>query len=175
MLISGWLIEITPMGKILFSVVLSLFGFHPIHVSITDVVLDTNRKALEFTSKVFLDDIEAHIRLEKSEPFLDITNLGEGRTLDDLIAPYFGNKVMVMVNGKQKNVEYIGAEIEADVIYLYYQVTQIKKLKILTMENRILTDLYDDQVNMVHFKMENGDLKSMRTTPEATKGTLEFD
>lgn len=163
------------MGSILFSMVLTWFSLHPIHVSITDVNLDEDRKALEFSSKVFLDDMEAHLRLERSEPFLDITALPKTLSLDALIEPYFNERISVSINGKAKEVDYVGAEIDGDVIYLYFQVLQVKKLKALTIENRILTDLYDDQVNMMHFKLPNGKLKSLRTTPDTPEGTLEFN
>lgn len=148
---------------------------HPIHVSITDVELDRERNALEFTTRVFLDDLEKKFRQEQNDPYFDLTDPEQGKSVDDLIVPYFNKIISISVNGKKRTVEYLGSEIEEDAVYLYYQVTAVRKLKVLMVESRILTDLFDDQVNMLHFKTESGELRSLKTTKTDPVGSIAFD
>lgn len=161
------------MGLKLFLMVVGLWVLHPIHVSITDVEHDVSRKALEFTSRIFLDDIEQHVRYNLDELYLDITQPTEGFSTDKLIKDYFLPRMKVTVNGKLKEIDYVGHEIDGDAINIYYQVLGVKKLKSLTMENRILVDLYSDQVNMVHVKFQ-GKLRSMKMTPDEPFSSLDF-
>ena len=150
-----------------------LYLFHPIHVSITDVEHDKERNALEFTSRVFLDDLEKHIQYTLNEPYLDITQPTEGYTTEKLIRDYFLERMSIDVNGKSKKIDYLGHEIEGDAVNIYYQILGVKKLKSLSIENNILLDLYTDQVNMTHVKF-NGELKSMRATPDNPRNSLDF-
>ena len=79
----------------------------------------------------------------------------------------------VQVNGKAKEIDYVGHEIDGDAVNVYYQVLNVRKFRSITMENNILLDFYTDQVNMVHVKFE-GELRSMRMTPDEPVSTLKF-
>lgn len=161
------------MGIKLLLMVMGLWMIHPIHVSITDVVHDKERNALEFTTRIFLDDIEKHIQFNTNSPYLDLTDPDEGISPKNLIKEYVMKRLTVQVNGKSCEIDYVGHEIEGDAVNVYYQVLSIKKLKTLTIKNMILTDLYTDQVNMVHIKFE-GKLRSMKMTPDQLQATLDF-
>lgn len=162
------------MGIKLFLMVTGLWVMHPIHVSITDVEHDKERQALEFTSRIFLDDIEKHIQYIVNEPYLDLTQPKTGFSSKKLIKEYFLERMSVEVNGKLREIDYLGHEIDGDAVNVYYQILNIKKLKSLSVANNILLDLYSDQVNMTHVKF-NGSLKSMKATPENSRSTLYFN
>ncbi len=161
------------MGSILFLMVLGLLQLHPIHVSVTDAEWDKERKALEFTSRIFLDDIEKHIRIQINEPYLDLTSPAINQSTDDLVKNYLFKNLMISVNEKEKEISYVGHEIEGDAVILYYQVLQVKKLKSLAIRSTILADLYEDQVNMLHIKW-NGSLRSMKMTRDEPSSSLDF-
>ena len=161
------------MGLKLFLVVMGWWLIHPIHVSVTDVEYDEDRKALEFTSRIFLDDIELHIRYNRNQPYLDITAPKNELTSDQLVKDYVMPLLEVQVNGKTKEIDYVGHEIDGDAVNVYYQVLNVRKFRSITMKNNILLDFYTDQVNMVHVKFE-GELRSMRMTPDEPVSTLKF-
>ena len=148
--------------------------FHPIHISVTDINFDQERDALEIMTKVFLDDIEKEIRSINKEQYLDITKPGQGRTTDDLLKPYLKERFKIKVNGKEVEYSYLGHELETEALYLYFEVVKIKKLKSITVENTILLKYFDDQVNMVHVKVD-GKLRSMKMTEGEEVGTLAYD
>ncbi len=161
------------MGSILFSMVVGLSLLHPIHVSVTDVEWDTDRKALEFTSRIFLDDIEKHIRVQLDEPYLDLSNPSIEQSTDDLVKKYLLNNITLLINDKAEDIDYLGHEIEGEAVILYFQVLRVKKLKSLSLKSTILTDLYQDQVNMLHIKW-NGELRSMKMTADEPSSSLNF-
>ncbi|MEQ8477031.1 DUF6702 family protein [Fulvivirga sp.] len=147
---------------------------HPIHITVTDINFDQERSALEIVSKVFLDDLESEIRSLKKEEYLDITKPGEKRTTDDLLRPYIKERFKVMVNGKEVECVYLGHEVETEAIYLYLEVEKVKKFKSISVENTVLLNFFDDQVNMVHVKVD-GKLRSMKIESGEEVGTLEYD
>ncbi len=147
---------------------------HPIHISVTDINFDEEHNALEIISKVFIDDIENEIRALNKEEYLDITKPGKGRTTDDLLKPYLKERFKITVNGKEVECNYLGHEIETEALYLYFEVEKVKKLKSITVENTIMLNYYDDQVNMVHVKVD-GKLRSMKMASGEEVGTLEYD
>lgn len=147
---------------------------HPIHITVTDINFDRERGALEIITKVFLDDLEKEIRSIKKEDYLDITKPGKARTTDDLLKPYIKERFKVMVNGKEVECNYLGHEIETEAVYLYLEVEKVKKLKSLSVENTVLLNFFDDQVNMVHVKVD-GKLRSMKIESGEEVGTLDYD
>ena len=152
------------MGLKLILVVAWQWFLHPIHLTVTDVEHDTDRQALEFSTKIFLDDLEFAIRDELGEPFIDITDPGEGRTTEALVRAFVLDRLTVRVNDKEEKIDYLGGEIDGDAMIIYYQILGVKKLKTLEVSNRIFLERFDDQVNMIHLKTDDG-LKSIRCTP----------
>lgn len=148
--------------------------FHPIHISITDINFDQEKDALEIVTKVFIDDLEKEIRQLQKEEYLDITKPGKDRTTDDLLIPYLKERIKIEVNGKAVDCAYLGHEVETEAIYLYFQVEKVKKLNSIAVENSILLNYYDDQVNMVHVKVD-GKLRSMKIESGKEVGLLEYE
>jgi hypothetical protein len=163
------------MSSYLISMVLmwSISLFHPLHLSVTDVEYDELNKTLKFTSRLFVDDIEKEIRTTLNEPYLDITNPTGNRSTNEIIAPYIKEKYKVFVNGKEEVINYLGHELEDEAIYCYFEIDKVEMINDLTIENSILLDYYDDQVNMVHLKVD-GKLRSTKITPEKRQGMFEF-
>lgn len=153
-----------------------LFGnsdIHPIHVSVTDVEYDAERKALEIVSHIFLDDLEKHIRLIKNEPYLDVLNPKGDKTSNDLIKNYYKERFKLIVNGKEEDYNFLGYEHEGAAVYIYFELEKVKKLKSLTVRNEILLQLFDDQVNLVHVKVD-GKIRSMKLEDGDEMDTLEY-
>ena len=162
------------MANIILLSVFSLISiFHPIHVSVTEIEYDQERKALEMTMRIFVDDLELAIRNDLNEPTLDITLPRNGKTTDELVEAYIRKNFKLKVNGKEQEFEYLGQEIELPVIYVYIQSTNIKKLKDIEVYNSIITETYDDQTNIIHIEVD-GEIRSMKLDEENKKDVLTF-
>ena len=149
------------------------FSLHPIHVSVCDIEYDEESKSLEIVQKIFLDDLEKAIRVQLNDPQMDITKPGKDRTTDELVKNYLQRHLKIGVNGKEESYNYLGHKLEVDALHAYLEVEKIKKLNSLEVFSDILTTEYDDQVNLVHVKVD-GKVRSMKLTESNRKDILEY-
>lgn len=135
---------------------------HPIHISVCDIAYDKERKALEIVQRIFLDDLELAIRNSRDEPYLDILD-PKNNTTDNLLKDYLNEHFQLKVNGAASAYSYLGHEIEGDAVYCYLELEKINELKSIGVFSSILTDEYDDQVNLVHVEVDDN-IRSMKLT-----------
>ena len=163
------------MLKFFVSMVLALLSIlHPLHVSVCEIEYDSNKKSLEIIQRIFLDDLESEIRLDLNQPELDITLPNNGLTLDQMTKTYLLKRLKIEINGKPIEYYYLGHEIEGDAILCYIEIEKIRKLKSIKVESSILSDLFDDQVNIVHVEVDNK-IKSMKLTPNNRLEEFTYD
>jgi hypothetical protein len=153
---------------------LSFLGaFHPFHVSVCDVAINTNKSRLEVTQKIFIDDLEVALRQYSNNQKLDIINQSTEPEFQALIKRYFLQKVKMTINEKSSDYTFLGAEIENDVMWCYLEVSNVKQLKTFELENAVLTEAFDDQMNLVHVTVA-GKTKSLRLRQNEISGILTF-
>lgn len=146
---------------------------HPLHVSVTEIAFDTKEKELEITLRVFTDDLELAIRDAKKNENLDLLKPAN-TTIDKLVWEYLEPRFKVSVEGKPQPVKYLGHEKDEDVLVFYIQVQPVKNFQTLSITNSIITELYDDQANLVNVTL-NDKTKSLRLMRNNPSGTLSFD
>ena len=147
--------------------------FHPFHVSICEIELDAESKALQISEHVFLDDLEETLN-KLYNVRLDIVNPENKQLRDSLIQDYLLSHLIVTVDGKQRKRAYLGHEIEKDALWCYIEYYGIKKMKNLRITNTIFFDMYDDQNTLIHMK-HNGNTKSKRLTSSKPTEIFEFE
>lgn len=162
------------MANILLLTIFSfLIFFHPLHVSVTEIEHDPEEKRLEIIMRIFIDDLELSIKNEVDQPYMDITQPGEGSSTDKLLKNYLDGRLKIKVNGKEKDVEYVGHEVELPVMYIYAQVRNVKKLKEISVFNSLIMETYDDQTNLVHVE-SGGKTKSLKLNEKRKEDQLIF-
>jgi hypothetical protein len=67
----------------------------------------------------------------------------------------------------------LGRKYEDDMVYLFLEVENIEAFEYLSVENSILTDLFEDQKNMIHFT-SNDFKKSFILEKELSKRTINY-
>lgn len=153
---------------------LTIFGgFHPFHVSVCDVTMNTDKSRLEITQKIFIDDLEVGLRQFANDQKLDIVAQSSQQEIQALIKRYFIQNVTIKANDKPVEYSFLGSEKEGDVMWCYIEVTNIKHLKSFEIGNAVLTETFDDQMNLVHVKVA-GKTKSLRLRKNETIGSLTF-
>ncbi len=130
--------------------------------------------ALQITSRVFIDDLDK-LLLERYDIKAKLNTDNESRLADEYLEKYLRSKFVVEVNGSTAPYTYIGRKYDADVLIFYVEVPNIElsSLKSIQIENEILTDLFEDQQNVVHLKLGN-DKKSFVLVKSRTKGMLKL-
>jgi hypothetical protein len=150
------------------------FCLHPLHVSVTEIELDDKDKELEVMMRVFVDDMESTLRNKLNQPELDILEPKNGKTTDQMASAYIQEHFKVTLDGKPQKINYLGHEREAEAFIFYIQVSGVKKFKTIQVMNDIITELHDDQSNLVHVTVHDK-VKSLRLTRDTPSDKLTFE
>jgi hypothetical protein len=123
---------------------------HAFHLSKTDIVYQPKEKTLQLTMHVFIDDLE--LALEKQgKTSLSIGTEKEKAGVNDLIIKYLQQNLSLTVNNKKTALSFVGKEATADrqALWIYLEVKDVKSIKTLSVENKVLMEVHGDQKNMV--------------------------
>ena len=156
------------------SILYSLFLFlHPIHISVSEINYSEKDKALQITSRIFIDDLELSIRAQRNEPELDLINPKNGLTTDKMVNEYVMKHLTVKLDGKVQKLTFLGMEREDPALICYIEIENVKKFKTIEVRNDIIMETHNDQSSIVHVTYK-GPVKSMRLTTDKPVGTLTF-
>ncbi len=125
---------------------------HDLHLSKAQVHYNVQSESFEVSMHIFIDDLELAMQEANLENPRIATNR-EHEKADSLIHVYLDKHFSVVADGKKVNFEFLGKEDSDDLlaIWCYLEGTQIPKPDQLSIANRILVDLYDDQKNILAF------------------------
>lgn len=159
--LSFWLFTTTPIAPA-----------HKFYVSVTNVEYSESEAALQIISRIFIDDVEEVLQA-RYDFKAGLATEEESPMSDFYIKKYFNSKFKVLVNGEVMNVNFLGRRYDKDLVVCYMEVTDVSalKLKSVEIENTLLTDIFEEQRNLVHFKIM-GTKKSVVLTSDNTKGLL---
>jgi hypothetical protein len=149
------------------------FLLHPIHIAVYEINYSEKDKALQITSRIFIDDLELAIRVQRNEPELDLLEPKNGLTTDKLVSEYVTRHFGVKLDGKVQKLTFLGMELEEPALICYIEVENVKKIKIIEVRNDIIMEIHDDQYNLVHVTYK-GPIKSMRLTRSSPVGAITF-
>ena len=156
-------------------VLLLIFHFmHPFHVSVCDIKYSKPQESLQITHRIFIDDLENAIRNENGI-FLDIIKSEEEnkKSLEEYVQKYIGHRFLISINGKDMQPVYLGMELEGDVVWIYWETSEIIAPKNLKIFNSILLEQFDDQINLTHVDI-NGTIKTVKTDQRKNTGKVSF-
>lgn len=144
--------------KGLLLLVLPLIAFtsmHKFYMSVTNLVYSEKDAALQITSRIFIDDLEA-VFIERFEFEAKLATNDESSESDKYLKKYLNTKFELTINGQSKAYDFIGKKYEDDMVIIYLEVPElnINDLKTISLKNEILTDLFDEQQNITHFKIK---------------------
>ena len=134
---------------------------HAIHVSVSEINYSEKDKALQITSRIFIDDLELAIRARLNNPELDILHPDKGQTTDQLVSAYLADHLKFKLDNKLVKIRYIAHEIEDVAIICYIEIEGVKKFKTLEILNNVIQEIHNDQSNLVHITYK-GPVKSYR-------------
>ena len=146
---------------------------HPIHISVTEINYNEKSKSLQITSRIFVDEMELGVRAQRKEPELDILNPNNGLTTKQLINNYVAAHFKMKIDGKPARVNFLGFEKEDISFVSYLEIENVKKLKTIEVFDDLITEIHDDQSNLVHVTYK-APIKSARLTRENTSEIFTF-
>jgi hypothetical protein len=162
-----------------FEIMITLFCsflllLHPIHLSVSEINYSEKDKALQITSRIFIDDLETSIRKKLNQPELDVLKPNPGQTTDQLVSSYINDHFKIKLYGKPQKLNYLGHEIEDAAIICYIEIEKVKKFKTLEVLNNMIQETHEDQSNLVHVTYK-GPVKSLRLMRDKPVDILTFE
>ena len=163
------------MKKLLILLVLPLLAFtaaHKFYVSVTNVNYSEKDSAFQITSRIFIDDFEAVLK-ERYGVDAKLATAEESPIADEYIEKYFRTKFVVRLNGELASYSFLGKKYDADVVICYLESPDavLSELNTIEIQNEILTDLFEEQKNLVHVKWKDNK-RSFILIKENNKGML---
>ncbi len=145
---------------------------HPLHLSVCDIYLNEKTQSVEISQRIFADDLESALR-----PLLgEKTDLFKPQNPEQLSAA-IGNYVMknfrLGINNKQANINYLGYELDEDVVWVYMEVPKVQKLNKISVRNTLFFEIFDDQLNLINVK-KDGRIRSMKLVEDKEEDFLSF-
>lgn len=165
--IAGMLV--LPLAMALF---LSFTTAHKFYVSVTNMVYSEEDDAFQITARVFIDDLDA-LLVERYGVKAKLATPNESKIADEYIEKYFRAKFAVEFDGEPVHYTFLGKRYDTDVIICYLEIPKVhlSDIKTLSVQNEVLTDLFDEQKNVVHVKWK-GHKKSFVFIKSDSKGML---
>lgn len=153
-------------------ITLTSFTIHKFYISITQVNYVEKQQAIQITSRIFIDDLQVAINA-LSNTNIELASDREPKNITTIYENYLKNHLQFIVNNKEKKFTYIGSEYEKDLVIFYLEIENIDKINSLHVHNRLLTDAFSNQENIVKTKI-NKIYKSYILTKNKTKALVNF-
>jgi hypothetical protein len=164
--------------KLFLILVLPLLAFtavHKFYVTVTNIAYSEKDKAIQITSRIFIDDLEKTFK-ERYDLKSKMATKDEVKDVDVYIEKYIRSKFIITMNQEQQEYRFIGKKYDNDLVVVYLEIPNVNyaKIKSISTTNEILTDMFEEQQNVVHFKFP-GKKKSFVLTRANNKGMLNLD
>ena len=127
---------------------------HKFYVSLTQIEYVKEEQSLQIISRVFLDDIEDALK-EFSGESVRISSDSNDTTFDTLIENYFRSKLKFEIDGKKPQWTFVGKTIDNDMLVVYMEVSQLKKIKSIVITNEVLFEIFEEQQNIIRTQINN--------------------
>lgn len=151
---------------------LAFTTLHKFYVSVTNINYSEKDDAFQITTRIFIDDLEEVLKERYGIEAKLATKEGTAIS-DEYVEKYFRTKFLIYLNGEQATYDFLGKKYDNDVVICYLELPNvgIEKVQKMEIENEILTDLFDEQKNVVHVKWK-GNKKSFVFIKSNAKGML---
>lgn len=166
------------MNKIKLSLLVILFSFlsaftlHKFYVGVFQIDYFKEKKAVQITARLFIDDLEKAL-YKKHNKHIYITTKDEIAEANTLIANYLSEKLKIKINNKSQSLQFLTKEQEDNIVICYLKIPFKDNLKELDIYNNVLSDIFNEQQNLVHLNI-NGNKKTLLFTNTETNQKLKY-
>jgi len=152
---------------------LSFNGTHKFYLSVTEAEYVEKSSSVQIITRLFVDDFQKLLqtRYDKEVELLREQNLAKNNVY---IQQYFSKKLKINIQNKDLKLNFIGKRYEDDLIICYFEIENVKDFSSVKITNLLLTDLFEEQKNLVHFE-KAGETESLMLVKDKPTGIMEFD
>lgn len=125
-------------------------NYHAFHISKTEISYSQTEKSVQITMHIFIDDLEKALE-KQGQSKLFIGSELEKKEVNALIINYLQSNFNIQLNGKKTPYAWVGKETAKDkqALWLYMEIKNIRDVRNISVENKVLTELFADQKNIV--------------------------
>ena len=130
-----------------------VIGFHPVHLTVTNIEYNHEKKKFEVSIRLFLNDFEKIIDY-KNNVTLNLYKSNEISDANRYINQYIYEHLQIKVNGEvlpKKKYILTKRKKEDVTLWLYYDIKYSRSPKTIEVSDNLMTDLYSDQKNLLIF------------------------
>ena len=138
------------------------FMFHPVHVTLTSVDYAPEDDGLKVFIKLYLDDFLLDAEQDENSFLIDKNNSTE------IIEKYINQKLVIKANNKTLTGKVNTFEVFDEEVKIYMEYEIFEKPEALLVRNLIMTELYNDQSNLMIIKIDNFE-EGFKFTSEITE------
>jgi hypothetical protein len=147
-------------------------AFHPIHVTLTTIDQAQGTDSMKVFFRMYYDDFLNDY--SSYDPKTDLKKISNDDTFPaELAFKYFNEKVQIYVNNKRISGQIVGIKVLDNELFLNMVYRSYRDPKKIRIRNRVLTELYEDQINMIFLNINKHET-ALRLTPDNDKETWEF-
>jgi len=139
---------------LLLAVIVTAMAPHKFYVAVFQVKHVPEKKVLQITSRIFIDDLDAALSKKYNKNFY-LSTSREIPESNDYIGRYLSEKLTVTINSASIPVKFLGRETEDDVLICYYTVPADGKIRSVEIKNTTLFESFPDQQNIIHLTINN--------------------
>lgn len=155
-----------------FAFSVSSFGVHKFYMGIYQVNYASEKKMLQITSRIFVDDLNQTLEKKYNKKFFLGSDKETVESIESL-KKYLAENFIIKVNGQSKTMNFLSKEVDGDVLVCYLNAKDISKINSLEIYNSILIDCFAEQQNIVHVTAF-GTKKSFLFSESSTKQVLKY-
>lgn len=150
----------------------SSFAAHKFYVAIFQVNYAAEKKMLQVTSRIFVDDLNEAFKLKHKRTF---AFENEQVSADDrtLLQKYFNEEFIISINDRKHRLNLISFEMESNVLICYLSIKDVPKVRSLQITNTILTNYVTEQQNIIQTNVY-GNKKNLLLTVDNPSGKINF-
>lgn len=139
---------------------------HPFHVGSVEFNYNKSSKTFEISGKFFIDDLENALN-KNSKKSLRFQDAKFKKEMNEALKIYATNNLKLKANGKLLKLNYIGFEEDKESVNIYLESETIENPKKIETAVEMLYNLYDDQMNIVHFVINGKRISDRLKYPDA--------
>jgi hypothetical protein len=135
-----------------------LLAAHPVHVSVTNLEINTARDTIYITQKMFTDDFDLlfyHLYEKNIKP---VAGKEFSSNELSLVNGYMKDAFVIEAGSAKLPLKFVKKDQDIESIWLHYTCPlPSKKIKTLMLTNSLLLQLFEDQTNLVIVTYLGGD------------------
>ncbi|MFE3846572.1 DUF6702 family protein [Flavobacterium sp. LB3P45] len=150
----------------------SAFSVHKFYMAIYQVNYAPEKKMLQITSRIFVDDLNKALEKKYNKKL----NLGTEKEASEeviLLKKYLAENFSIKVNGQSKPMTFLSKELDGDVLVCYSNIKGVSKIYSLEISNSVLIDWSSEQQNITHITVL-GTKNSILFTDSSRNGVLKY-